>query len=265
MCVTVAAIDTTLVIRVVVSGVGLVALAIAGLFVYNGRQYRQQSAHVESARPSTAEDLKPGLSKVRGTVRLAEGAVVDVPWVEGDAVAARLTVEAYRDRVVDMFDGWKTLLEATETVSFLVEDDTGTVRVDPTDEGRIEIETETDYVSGSEMPSQEVKEYIEQVAPDEDGLVSGTDPRRYGTGTIAVGDEVVVVGEVQRGAASWDDEFVLASPPDPNSFVLTRKTVEQLTTERERAGVVLYAIGGFLGVIGVMFTVVPWFATISVG
>ena len=253
------------VVPAIVSVFGVVALAIGGLFVYNGWALRKRGKYVADARTVTADALEPGLAKLTGTARPVDGgATVDAPVESPDPVVATVGVERYKDGLLTVFEGWETLYETSERVPFVLEDDTGRVRVDPPADGTVDIETETDYVSASETTPPAVASYLKRVASDRTDLQSDSEARRYATGAVEPGDEVVVVGEIGQADAGWDDQFAVGAPPQAEDFLVSDKSLDKLTSGRKTGGIIYYAIGGFFLFIGAMLTFVPWIAGVTI-
>lgn len=133
------------------SAVVLVA-GIAG-FVWAWRGFRRRRL-VRTTPTSEVESLAVGGAEVKGQARPVDGTLVS-PLTREEAVLFDLEVEEYHPEA----DGrnWQTVYTLTERVPFVLDDGTGTVRVEP-DDASLDVQREERlYVDGGAPPPDELR------------------------------------------------------------------------------------------------------------
>ncbi len=108
---------------------GLPLLIFAGITLFAARKHTQNAAQINSASPSKISTLKPGSQLVR-----LEGIIKEVPdKIDGPAESplalVRLKVEVYEHDSDG--SGWRAAGDKLRATHFLLEDETGTIWVDP--------------------------------------------------------------------------------------------------------------------------------------
>jgi hypothetical protein len=217
---------------VVATGVGVVATVsgVRGLRDW----WRVRAADPASVREAVAVD---GVARIRGTVR---------PPRSGDALVSPIRGErcvAYEYDCTRQVQGTgdPSIGSGTDHVPFVVSDETGAVRVEPT-EGCLSLTSETETVTGETALLDRVDERWLDSRPS-----ARSGPIDLVEGTIGVGDRVTVVGRVRA-----------ASEADPVGGVATPETGHLLVTDDRPAAAALRtgARGAFLLVLGVVLILV---------
>lgn len=175
--------------------------------------------HILRNDPISVRDLvyHDGPAEVEGTAELADdGDVVRAPCSDIDCLAYEYEVQEYRSSSNNSY--WKTLDEGSDAAPFLVEDETGTVRVDPTG-ATLEFEPETVKVPAGEEPPDTIAQYLretEAVDPQHDKTVNlvvtelntGND-QRFIERRLDIGESVYVYGDVEDApAGEWGSRLV---------------------------------------------------------
>jgi hypothetical protein len=255
----------TLLFRLGWSGFSLV-FVVLGLYTANrGRVERARSKQIATTETTPIRNLEPGTVEIKGTAHPTdEGAVLNSPIERANALATYVKIEEW-EHSNQSGGNWKTKHEKTQVVPMIVEDDTGQVRVDLPRDGDLIVEETQTEVAGGEEPPEAVRRYVEgERSVDERdqydlGPISLGDRRRYSEGWIEPGEEVYVLGNAREKEADWGERvFVIDEPDDSDTFVLSDKSEDDLIQEGKWGGRILLAIGGFIIVIGALFTVIPW-------
>lgn len=240
---------------------GLVLLAGGVGLVRKGRFYRRQSERVAETAVTDVGSLQPGTVAVEGIARVDEEAgTVTTALTEEEALVSQSTVTAKESRVTrdTQTTSTETIHEEEQMVPFLVEDETGTVPVDPPAEADLRIDENAKTERNRGVPEKS------DLADDPDAAGDGTIPvgdtsryrdrdRRYSQRAIRPGEEVYVLGEA-TDRADWDGASVeIGGGEHPERFIVSDEGHEAV----ERGGTIgvyiAYAIGGFLGFIGLLF------------
>lgn len=236
---------------------------VVGLVAMNaGRKRRARDRRIRNTDPTPVRDLSPdaGGVEVTGTARLAEGATaLEAPLSGADALAYHVTVERRGD------NNWKTLEERTDSVPFVVDDGTGEARVEVPADATANFEGSSVVVGPGEDPPPGIRQFID-ADPDVDdpseytvgGLTLGQ-RRRYTEGRLEPGESAHVYGEATGTDAGWGETAVaVAGGGDPDSFLVSDKSAEELAGENRVVGLFLLAFGGLFAAMGGLFAVTPW-------
>lgn len=193
------------------SPVALVVLAVCGLvaagsLVVAGREFRT-AYRVFSTPTGRVSDLltdSEGVIELHGTARAAEE-VLDGPFTGEDCLLVETVVEEYESG--QHGGSWNEIDAVTQSVPFVLADDSGSVLVDPRlADVRIGVDTERVEVDGGSAPPERVRRYIEAndaVSCENSQLdlrlfsvATGSD-RRYSERRLRPGGEVYVLGRAR--------------------------------------------------------------------
>jgi hypothetical protein len=212
---------------------GVVAL-VGILALWQASRKLRPVYHILANDPVPVRDLphRSGPTEVRGTARPSDDhGTVHTPFTETDCLAFEYETQEYQSQ--GQHSAWKTLDEGGAWVPFLVEDDTGAVRVDP-EGAELHFEEHSVKVSGGDEPPARIAEYIaatDDVDPQTksiDLVVTELDygnDQRFVERRLDVGESVYVYGDVGRApAGEWGSRLVdaeLRDGPDLPAFVVS--------------------------------------------
>ena len=156
-----------------------------------------------------------GPAEIEGTVRPDDDQAVRAPFTDTECLAYEYEVKELQSS--GQHSHWKTLDEGNESVPFLVEDDTGLVRVDH-DQAELHLDDHTIRVKGGEEPPDRISRYITETESVDsqqktvDLIVTefgyGND-QRFVERRLDVGDSVHVYGDTTRApAGEWGSRLV---------------------------------------------------------
>jgi len=220
---------------------GLPLLIFAAVALYAARKHTQNIAQINSAVPTKISTLKPGSQLVR-----LEGIIKQVPQPidgppETPLALVRLKVEVYdRDYEMDAHteSRWRPADDKLRAVPFLLEDDTGTVWVDPQGVNK-------HHLGEGIVPSHEVAEAAAILTGINPVLLNA--PHRAQLWELRGGQRVTVIGAVSQRNGS----LVVGKLKD-NPFIITAllgEAVQVPSQQQARTGWIFSAILGIPGLL----------------
>lgn len=143
-----------------------VGLAFVGslLIIYWGLQTYRFSRVIRDTPPEPVRSVAMGRTELQGEIVPAER-VFDQPFTEGRCVYGEYKVREYRENAGDDDEDpeWKTIEKGSFGTPFLVDDGTGQIRVEPTEETLYEISDENSAkikIGRGDTPPQPVQEFL---------------------------------------------------------------------------------------------------------
>ncbi len=207
------------VIAWLVTGVFGVGLFGGGLYLYRSGKYSySQGKRAEEATPIPVSEISTDLDEiaVKGTVRPIDGeGTVDAPFSDDRAVVAHSTVSERRRSSSGTHGSnttRKTLHSDEQAVPFLIEDETGTARIEPHEDAFYKIERESTRTSSPRERPSVVQEWIDRTGAVPDQMKGRS--RRYNQKLIAEGETAFVLGEPQQTRGAADLEIVPGNTPE---------------------------------------------------
>ncbi len=185
----------------------VLGVLVGGVFLVFGLAELRNAARIRSEDPDpTMDATRGGPVELEGVAR-DTGETVVAPFSGTDCLLCEYEVLEYKSS--GKSSSWQTVAEDTVGVPFHLEDDTGSVLVDPRG-ASLNLAGEMDYkVEGGETPPARIQEFILD-DPDLDSedetydlgvveLAAGND-RRYVERRLDVGSSVHVVGTARAAA-----------------------------------------------------------------
>jgi hypothetical protein len=249
-----------------------VALLVGGVFLVVGLiQLARASSefrtvyHIVTNDPVPIRELptRSGPVEIEGTAAVADDHdPVQSIFTETPCLAYEYEVEEYRSS--GKSSSWHTLDQGSSAVPFVVEDETGAVRVRP-DDAEFRFEDHTLRVDGGEEPPERIREYIDRtddVDPQDKSLdvvvteLNYGNDQRFTERRLDPGEDVYVYGTAGRGpGGEWGSRLVDAvveNGPGIPEFVVS-DTTEAETARRIRNGALWRgSIGLFFGGVGIV-------------
>lgn len=239
---------------------------------------RALSAIVEDLPVVGTDEVRPGLTAVRGTVAGHHGTVPE-PLTTDDCVYAQYEI---RERGKDGVAGveYEVVEGRVDTVPFRVEDEDGAVLVDPTaveHSGSGRVTSPLDGAGPLPLSDAATRAYAEDEGGfepvererlgREETTAALIHPEVHVQSTIRPGDEVYVLGEFER--RSGDPPYVTA--PTGGPFLVTDMSRSALVAALDREsgdvsaqvlrfalfGLILALVLGFLVLVGVAVATIP--------
>lgn len=246
--------------------VSLFSLA-GGLVVgYVGWRARGTGARIDETGTTRVSDIGRGRVAVTGRVRpVSNGGTVRSPIGQTKVVAYRTLVQEYRSGNSETGGHWEQLYNRSDAVPFLVDDGTGTVRVDPPPDATQRFEWQQMMVQPDEKPPPAIRSFVERAGEVDKssghslGPLSVGPRRRYSEGVLAPGENVYVLGTARETDADWDGREYVTDGPAAGEFVISDKPPDELVTEQSARGRLYLAVGGIsavAGLLGILISVV---------
>jgi hypothetical protein len=141
--------------------VGL-AFVVSLLIIYWGFQTYQFARLIRDTPPESIQSVAMGRTEVQGQI-LPSDRVYDQPFTEGQCVYCEYEVKEYK-KSGDDDKSWQTIDSGSYGTSFYVDDGTGQILVDPSEETIYEISDEYDTeirVGNGESPPDTVHDFLQ--------------------------------------------------------------------------------------------------------
>lgn len=245
---------------VVVTVVGLVAIAAGAFAIARGRERRRQREAIEGTETTDVLRVTPGPVEIVGTAEPAEDDPLRAPFSEADCLAGYWEIEEWEES--GKHSSWRTEGSGHVSTPFYVDDGTDRVLVRP-DGATLDIDAGTEEVlevGADENPPGAVREFLDLDATPGDpsrALLPALDwgqqvgDRRYRQDLLRPGERVYVHGTATRvGAREFggpDFEIVAGADDgheDADVFLVSDRSEADLLAARRDAA--LYLVGGAL-------------------
>lgn len=241
--------------------------SLPGLFIlYLGGRDLRVVYHILTNEPVSVREVasRTGPVEIEGTATDDDGQTVTAPFTDTACLAYEFEAQEYRSS--GKTSSWHTLDEGGDAVSFLVEDDTGTVLVDPTG-ADLRFEEHTLEVPGGTEPPEWIARYIsatDEIDPQNKTanlIVAEFDygrDQRFVERRLGVGESVYVYGQVRRvPSGQWRRGLVdgIISGGEGTPVFVISDTSERETAWRIGKGALFRA--GF-GLVWLVFAVGFW-------
>lgn len=262
----------------VLTAFGLVFVGLGLRSLRRGRRLRRR-ARLETDEVTDVADLSPGPAVVSGTANPVDDRRVEAPITGRPALAAEAEARGpphYQDVGGSVY---RTLAREGAAVPFVVDDGTGRVRVEPSDEG--EVDLGLDEVASAllgEFRGGYAVFWAPDGLPHAEGLrafhersgdltddpfdrygpfVVGT-AARYGEGVLRPGEEVWVHGTAAGRDADWGEAGFAITGGDDARFVLSDRPPTERVARILRRGRKRYYAGAFRLLLGLAIAVGAW-------
>lgn len=243
---------------IITTGFGLVIAGVGLTLVKKGFHQRRRADRIAATETTDVRNIRPGLVEVKGTARPVEG--VDphrAPISDVEAIASRVEVKKKAG------NNWRTVHENRRTSPFVVDDGTGEVRVEPTEDARLNFDDREIEVDPTEEPPRDVKRFAKRSGLVEEQGRSMIEARSrlyarwtYREGVLEPGEEVYVLGEAFEEEAGWGERrFVITGYG--SELVVSDQREETVIEEERRQGLGRIALGAFVLLFGLAALVLP--------
>jgi hypothetical protein len=195
------------------AGICLVGLVLLGV----AARMPQPAYRVLTRDPLSVRDLsmQDGPIEVKGTAIAEDDQTVESPFTETACLAYEYEAQELKSSGQSSY--WETLDEGSQSVPFILEDESGRVRVDPAG-ATLELEDHTLRVSGGDEPPARIQQYIRETDEVErdtgsvDLLVTELDygdDQRFIERRLDVGETAHIYGGVEpRQSGEWGSGLV---------------------------------------------------------
>lgn len=215
---------------------GLPLLLFAGIALYAARKHTQNMESINSAAPTKISTLKPAnrLVRLEGVIKKVHEAIDGPP--ESPLALARLKVEVY-ERDSDG-SGWRGAGDKLRTSPFLLEDETGSVWVDPQGVDKLSL-------GEGVVPTREAAEAAAIQVGIAPGLLNLES--RAQLWELRGGQRVTVVGAVTQR----DGQLVVGKLKD-NPFVVTSLLGAEVQAQSQKQAKTGWGMAALLGIPGLL-------------
>ena len=226
---------------------------LGGLCLYKGFKLHRQAKLIRDTPTSNIRSMSVGPVEVTGTAQADAQNTIEAPVSGKESVYTYYKVEERRktnDR-----RKWVTIAEGCEGGSFYIDDGTGRVWVDPTDELEVDASEENTAETRTKTADRDsLERFIERcpgLSAQEGGwLLSSSKTRRFKEEIIRPGDETYLFGTATRRQddpeQDYESELKVSEGPR-GMFFVSDQSIEELLDER-MTWYKVYILGGALGV-----------------
>lgn len=208
---------------------------------------------IENIPTSKIRSIAMGLVEVYGKVVLFRKEVLKSPFTARDCVYSRFSIEEYRSS--GKHSRWVTVRKGVDFIPFYIDDETGSVLVDPKGAG-VEILRDNEFKSGfMKDPPDGVKRFLRRSVMDFEGFFGLNKMMRYRESFIEPGDMLYVMGTagdnpfVEEGTEAGGPGDIMIRKGSGGFFYISDRP------EKSVLGLLRWkVIGGFFG--GGLFIVV---------
>jgi len=239
---------TDLLIPILFGGIG-VLLSILGLLVLKSAVTRFELLRQmfgDDADPVDIAAATPGTVAVEGTARPLDEQTIPLPFESGESVVAEGRTLEYSGGSEPGDRTKSTDEQATEMVPFVVDDGSGTVRVDPEDAAR---HWETKRFDPEEIDRAALEAWLQRTDVSSDSNVG------YRQKAVQPGDEVYLFGPAVATDGGTESELRFAG----DDLILSTEGRKQVGGSSLISGLILL----FLGVGMLSFGVIALFAFLA--
>lgn len=216
---------------------------VVGLYlVYRGFDEYRVSRLIVDTGTERVRSVAVGRTELTGHARAA-GTVFHRPFTDGECLYAHYTVKEH-DHGDDASE-WNTIDADTWVAPFDLEDDTGRIRVEPTETTTFEISdanTTEITVPAGEAPPSGVQEFLDGV----DSLEPSREKRRYEQEIIPTDASVYVLGGAEQrddGTGANEDRLVIRRDDGSGRFVISDMSEAELASTLTRRAPLLILLG----------------------
>lgn len=237
-----------------------VLLLVFGAFLLRGVLTTLRTAWLVKTTPTEdVRSLAVGRTEVKGIARPADASLPQ-PFTDGSAVIGEYRIRKHDPDPDGKQSGWVTTDRGTIAAPFTIDDGTGEVRVDASEDADVYVsDTNTTSVTvpAHEPEPQPVREFLAEytdrdVDPDGEGSIYDR-KHRYVQEVIPPDEEVYVFGDAEpRGedSATNAERLVIDEDDDTGRFVISDKDEPELVTGLRRRAPVLFVLGLVLSIVG---------------
>jgi len=251
----------------------LFGMAFFGGFMFvSGFSEYQRFQLVRGTPTSKVRSMAMGMVEIVGQA-VDAGELLASPVTGEDCLFYKYKVEEYQQNGDDK--DWVTIDEGVEGTSFYVQDDTGSVLVDPRGADLRVEQDQNVHVDGAESPPPPIQQFIDRNTEldSEDtamelgpvSLDTGND-RRYTEWFVTPGEQVYVMGEAMdrpsfEGSAQNEENIIVTADEDTSWFTISDSSEKEFIGDLKR-NLLLYFVGGgllmFAGY-GILLVIGGWF------
>ena len=173
--------------------IGSIAGFVIGIVLFvKGFSWLKQKRMIENIPTSKVRSVAMGLVEVHGKAVKAKK-ILKSPFSNKDCVYYKYTIEEYRKQ--GKHSKWVTIRKGEESTHFYLQDNTGSVLVDPKG-ANVDIPTDNEYKSkwGTDPPKV-VMDYLKTHKISFEGLFGANKTMRYREYYLAPNDNVYVMGD----------------------------------------------------------------------
>ena len=171
---------------------GIVAIIIGAFFLFHGYRSFKLKRLIENIPTSKIRSLAMGLVEIFGKVVSAEKHLLKSPFENKPCVFYRYTIEEFR-RGKDR-NHWATIRRGFESVHFYLQDDSGSVLVDPAG-AHVDIPVDFQFTTGmGRGPPPHVREFLQSKRVRHQGMLGFKKKLRFTEYILEPKDKVYILG-----------------------------------------------------------------------
>lgn len=201
--------------------------------IYDGFTRWRTTRLVEDTAPEPVRSIAVGQTEVSGTCEPI-GEPIDRPFSDGECVLAYWEIERYDG------DGWETLASGGRYTPFVIDDGTGSIRVEPPSDvtTRLSDPNSTQIMTGGTRFGRQESEPIVEFLDSRDDIdlpetgILFREQRRYTEWVVPPSEDVYVFGGASirdDAEGSNPDRLVLSEDDATGKFIVSDRSQDEFT------------------------------------
>ena len=236
----------------------LVGIIFGSILFANGFRSMKRKKLMESIPTSKIRSLAIGIAEIYGKAATTEK-LIHGPFSNEACIVCRVVIQEYERW--SKYRRWHTIKDTVLSTKFMVEDETGKVRVDPR-QATLDIPVSFKSSSGwGSDPPKHAIEFLKKNNLDYEGFLGMNKSLRYLEYTIKPGDNVYVLGRADDNPHTEDGsaqdgvaDIMMQRSKNPNIYYISNKSEKQLLGKLTSA-IIGQIIGGPLVIGGCLLVV----------
>ena len=206
---------------------------LGAVFFINGFRSMRRKKLMESIPTSKIRSLAVGIAEIYGKATTTDSKLILAPFSNDECIVCRVVIQEYNKW--SKYRTWRTIKTGIISGTFMVEDETGMVQVDPSHaELDIPLSFESSSGWGTDPPEHAIK-FLKKNNLDFEGFLGMNKSMRYLEYSIKPGDKIYVLGRaddnphVEDGSASQGVvDMMMQKSQNPNIYYISNKSEKYL-------------------------------------
>lgn len=230
-------------------GIGLIVM---------GMVYSKMRRTMENIPTSKINSIAMGLVEIFGKVCKYSNKILESPFSLTDCIYYKYVIKQYKG-TREGIEQWKTLKEEIKNTLFCLQDETGTVLIDPKD-AKVEIDADYNFLSkpGADPP-EHIQNFLKSINIDYKGFLGRNKRILYSEYVIKPDDKIYIMGTAKDNPYKEDgtaqkgvEDILISKGPKESLFYISDKSEGEILKSHSSESKMLYIFGGFIVLMSLM-------------